>query len=198
MTHSGTRFPTKRAAWCAHSALLGAVVGLGLALLDQILLSWLGGDSVYGDASPSLPQRAAAVLVVGSGYALIVLATSTVACLGMRRTAGRTIASAFVGVVMAALFAWHVLGLIVRLLSGSFGTVGAVEFVIGCGEHFLHAVSTNCLGGTLALVATTLAVGVATSLHLRKRYHRPTDTAKPQRLLYAGVGAPALLYASAA
>jgi len=196
--HATSLQPVPRAAWCTDSALLGATVGLLLGVTDQILLPLLGGHSVYGDTGPSLTQRIAAVLVVGSGHGLIVFTVSAVASLTLRRAVGRTIASAVVGVVIAGLFAWHVLGLSVRLLSGSFVTVGAIEFALACEEQLLHALRADYFGATAALFTTTLVVAVGASIHLRKRSQASSRPPRGRRPEYALLAAPALLYASGA
>ena len=187
-----------RTAWCTHSALLGAAVGLVLALTDQILVPLLGGHSVYGDASPSVAQRIAAVFIVGSGHALVVFAVSAVASVTLKRAVGRTVGSAVVGLVIAMLFCWHVLGLSVRLLSGSFVTVGAIEFALACEEQLLHALRANYFAATLALLTTTLVVAVGASLHLRNRSRVCASDARAGRFVFAVLAAPALLYASGA
>jgi arylsulfatase A-like enzyme len=197
-THQSHPQLAPRAAWCTDSALLGAAVGVLLAVTDQILVPIVGGHSVYGNTSPSLTQRVVAVLIVGSVHGLVVFTVSAVASVTLKRAVGRVVASAVVGVVIAMLFAWHVLGLSVRLLSGSFVTVGAIEFALACKEQMLRTLRASYFGATLALLATTAVVAIGASLHLRNRSRMHARDVRGRWRGCAVLVAPALLYASGA
>jgi hypothetical protein len=177
--------------------LVGVAMGGVLAAADQLSLTWIACSAGPQPAAPTAAERLAAVLVLASGYGLLALVAGVPVALPLRRTASKIMASITVAVALTALAALHLLGLVVRVLSGSFVTVGAVEFALCCREHLWHVVNEGYLGLFLLLLAAAVGLGFVAGLYLLRRMPTRLDRSGWERVLYLPVAAPSLLYAGA-
>lgn len=190
------RAKPQRLYWCTSGATLASAVGFVLALIDQAVAPIIDRQRTFSAVAPSWWQQLVAVVVVASGYALITLAVSLFVLAW--RVKRRVVASALVGSVIALLFAFHAIGLTMRALSGSFLTVGTVEFVLASGKQLLVTLFSDFLGTIVGLGLGTVSMGVIASWYLlRRRWHISNASHRLRVLLSAVVIVPALLYGSA-
>jgi arylsulfatase A-like enzyme len=110
----------------------------------------------------------------------------------LRWSLGRAAALVLSVGVLSALTLLGLLGLGVRILSGSDLTIQALQFVVGSGQHFLHAAvgRYRLWLGLVTLCALTLALGFALWLYPARR--SPAQRL-PRRLLGVAFGVAALL-----
>ncbi len=142
--------------------------------------------SVDGGAAPTLVERAVAVGLTVAGYALSFLLLGVATSGLLRYRPGRAVATTIGAAGAALVVALHLLGVVVRVLSGSFITVGAVEFCMNSWHHFAHAAFVGYPGFTL----TWVGVCVAASLGAARYLHGAAEGAP------AGSGQARLLFAS--
>lgn len=130
------------------SALVGATLGLGLALVDRLAVSWLGQAALDGSLPPTLPQTALAATAMALGYGALATAVAAIgAWLGRRRAAAER-ALVF---ALTALTTLHALALLVRVESGSTLTMSALAFFTDGGAHLTYTIAASYPLAVMAL-----------------------------------------------
>lgn len=183
----------QRLQWCARGGLFAGSIGFGLSVVDQVVAPLLVQQRFAGAAHPTWWHRLAAASVVGSGYAAVALVVSLLAT--TRKGSHRIVASTLVGLLIALLFAFHALATTTRVLSGSFLTLGTIEFALTCESRVLTAVFSDFVGLILGLGLCTIAVAVAVSGYLL-RGRIPLARERSRAVLSMIVIVPAVLYGS--
>jgi arylsulfatase A-like enzyme len=170
--------------WAARHAALGLGAGLGLPVLDHVVLR------LALPAPPELPLlgRLGGALVTGSGYGLVLVGLALVTL--PLRSKGRLRATATVvsGAAIGALVALHVACLAVHCLSGYPLTRGALEFMLGGSEHLLRGTLRQYWLELVALAALWLV----TSLVVGRALAGAAARAAPSRVLERRWLVPAL------
>ena len=151
-------------AWRAQHLRLGIALGLGLGLVSQVAVAALAPRTHLRELS--LGQRAAGVLFTAAGYALLGLVLGALSAGLLRWSRGRWLGAAVTAAAMTALFACHATGVVVRVLSGSWVTTGAIEFALASPDHFMHAATASYLryGAALLGACAVFAALVAVAL----------------------------------
>jgi len=153
--------------WCARNVSFGAALGAALGSFGQAIVL-VFGSAPMGGVSPSFIARIAGVLITAAGYAAILFASSVVTAPTMRWAAGRAISVLLTTLVVTALVAQHVVGVVVRLLSGSYMTRGAIEFVLNGQESLGRALRTTYIFPLLGVIAAGLLVAFLGGLFLSR------------------------------
>lgn len=179
---------------------LGILLGLCLGFLDQVMVPLFGSAPIDGGPTPRLTERVAGLLLTAAGYGLVLLLSSVVCVAVLRWKPGRWAAVVLTGVLTGALFAAHVLAVVVRFLSGSYVTLGAVEFCLNSWHHFAHAALVGYPGYTASWFGASLLAGVLAGAYMFRSFR--IDAARPRgmRSLYvvgAALGAIVALAATA-
>jgi arylsulfatase A-like enzyme len=161
---------------------LGAALGAALGLLGQAAVMLFGGAPM-GGVAPSFVARLCGVLLTAAGYATILLTASLMTAPTVRWAAGRVLAAAVTTVLVTALVAGHVVGVVVRVLSGSFLTRGALEFFWNGQESAVRALKTTYATHLVAIVASGLVVACVGGAYLFKTLGRGGNAGRAVRQL---------------
>lgn len=173
--------PAGTARWCRRLIGLGAGLGLAVALLSQLAMSVCAVPLRSG-----LLDRVGGVLYTTAVWTVAASLLAWVTGGWLARRAGRVAALAVSVAVFTALGWLQALGLAVRVVSGGFLTIGAVQFALGSGEHFLRAAIGEYRGWAVVfvLVGAGLALMIGAVL-----YPAATQQAAGPRLGWRGRGA---------
>lgn len=185
------------AAFSARAGRLGAVLGLALGVLGQTAVHAWSAASV--EATPWPSQRLLGVLTLSAGYALVAIVVSGLSLRifgALLKSVSRATRCAVVAtaVVLSALAFVHVVGLVVRVLSGAHLSLGAITFCIGSWEHFLHAGVSGYVRFTLPAVVGIAVMGCGLGFMLRRMARLPASNIRGEReLLVQGAAGLTLL-----
>ncbi len=160
--------------WLAHHLWVGAILGFGLATLDQLAIWALGAAEVAALEPITAGQRLLAVALITVSYSVWVGLCGLLGSAVVRWRRARQASRAMTTVLLAVALLGHGIGLAVRVLSGSFMTVGGVQFCVSSWQHFVHVVLVGYRGYTVAM-----AIAVAVASVLVFRWLRP---GRPRRL----------------
>ncbi|MGE3668953.1 MAG: sulfatase [Polyangiaceae bacterium] len=155
-------------AWLLRHVRLGCALGCLLALADLVLVPWVGVPELgaLGPLSWRLRILGAALTVAMSVALALVLGTLSV--LGLRWRATRVLAISLSSSIATVFVAAHVVGLVVRIMSGSFVTLGGLEFVMGSLSHFADAAFVGYARYTYPLFIAAVGLGVSLAVYLRR------------------------------
>jgi arylsulfatase A-like enzyme len=142
--------------WLRRHLRVTAIAGLGLSAVGQVLVWTLARGEHDGTAGQSL----AAVVLSAAGWVLagLLLALATRPLLGWRL--GRVAALGLSAALLATLAFIAVAGTAMRIMSGSYVTVGGVMFSFGSREHFIHAAVQGYVGVTALCLAVLVGSGL--------------------------------------
>lgn len=157
--------------WCARNVAFGAALGAALGLFGQTAVLLFGAPPI-GGSPPSFGARVCGILITATGYAAILLASSVVTAPTMRWKVGRALSVAWTSLVITALVAQHVIGIVVRLLSGSYITRGAIEFVLNGQESLGRALRTTYIMPFVGVISLGLLVAGVGGFFLFKTLRR--------------------------
>ncbi len=151
--------------WCTRNVLFGAALGAILAFVGQAAILFFG-CAPSGGIAPGLGARLGSILLTAAGYAAVLLITSVMTAPTMRWAIGRAVSVTLTTLIVMGLVAAHVIGVAVRLVSGSFLTRGALEFFLNGQESVVRALRTTyALHVTVVgLIGLTIAAFYATYL----------------------------------
>ncbi|MBI3204907.1 MAG: sulfatase [Myxococcales bacterium] len=188
---SETRHSPSLTAWSGAGLRAGLMVG---AVAGAVALVAGAVGSHGARASTVCALVAAAASAAGVGLGAFLVAAVTHPLLGHR--AGRVVAIALQAMLVAAFFGTHVTSSVLRALSGSYLTLGAIEFFLAGGPHLLSTIVVE-YGRWVALLALAIsAVAFGVVRHARQALASP----RPGRLLrlatLAGVATAGLLPAT--
>lgn len=170
--------------WCARNVSFGAALGAGVALLGQAIVMLFGGAPISG-SRPSVVARLCGVLLTAAGYSAILLAASAMTAPAVRWAAGRVLSVTVTTLVATALVAQHVIGIVVRLLSGAYVTRGAIEFVWNGQESLGRALRTTYAGHLAGVVALGLLVAGCGGYFLLRALRREGNPTRAMRQIKA-------------
>jgi len=146
---------------------LGAALGAALGITAALIHGLLGGDEQAGLTLRS-SQIVGAILVSITISAIGMLATASLTWPLTRWRAGRA-AAVGVHALLAATFAGcHLTSSVLRALSGSFLTLGAVDFMMAGGSHLVHTIALGYGRWVLLLLVATALIGAAVAVATRK------------------------------
>ena len=175
--------------WYGRHVRLGAAVGLGLGLVAQIVVRMLPTE---GPPSATAAECAAAVLCSLACWAVVALALALMTQGWLRSAVGRAAALGLSVCVLTGLALVGIVGVAVRILSGSDLTIQAVQFVVGSSQHFVHVAFTRYRLWIAVVSLCTLAMGFGFALWLYPARRAPARRV-PRKLLLVGVGVGCLL-----
>jgi arylsulfatase A-like enzyme len=174
--------------WSSQGLSVGAAVG-GLAGAVAALAS-VGAQGASNPATLTL-VIAAAASAAGAGLVAFLLAVLTYPLLAWR--GGRLVAIALQATLVAVFFGTHLTSSVLRALSGSFLTLGAVEFFLAGGPHLLSTIVLE-YGRWVALLAITVAAVVgAVVWHARRTLSAASQSKLLRLALLTGIATASLL-----
>lgn len=151
----GRRLPRRARGWHFRLTVLGAGLGLGLGTAGQVAVElW-----ARGTLQASVAQRVVAVAYSTAAWTVLALLIALATSPWRRWAIGRVAAVTVCAGTLTLLALTSLLGLIVRVVSGSFLTVGAVHFALASRQHFARA-AVGEYRGWLVLFSV-LAVGLS-------------------------------------
>ena len=170
-----------RSEWFRRHIFVAAGLGLGLGSLGQLLV-WLLAS---GQPDATLGQLLAAILYASAGWVVLgfVLALSTCWMLGRARHVALSVSTVVLGVVCLA----SAMSSALRIMSGSYLTLGAVQFGIGSLDHFVHAAVEGYAGYFAIIVTVAVAFGVIIAVALRSAAKHPSRPTRGQLALMLGL-----------
>ncbi|MCC6522191.1 MAG: sulfatase, partial [Polyangiaceae bacterium] len=168
------------AGWCAHHAWWSAALALVLGVTGQILVGALG----RGTDPASAGERLGGIVYTAAAWACValVLAIATQPLMGSR--IGRAFGVSLGALVLTALTLVLALGVALRLASGSYLTLGAIQFWLASGNRILDSGAGDYRGWLVLVLGISLALGVASALVLVRGARRSAARRRP----FAGVG----------
>lgn len=180
------RVPSRALSWCTHGLRAGALLGLSLAVTNQVVLH-LAPPALDGSAAPSAVQAAAAVLV-SSGLAGLAVALVSVLCLPLLSSpAGRRVAIGCHQAALAIISTFYATSVLLRAMSGAYLTLGAIEFGLNGNTHLFRAAISGFKFEALVIVGLLAAlIAVASRQAARALAKAP----RVERRAAVRVGAP--------
>ncbi len=161
-----------KAAWEGQHLRLAVGMGLGFGLVGQIAIAWLMPGAMD---SPWL-ARLVGVLCSTAMWAVLALALALLSGPGLIDNQRGRLASTLSACVLGWLVLLQLCGVVLRVVSGSFLTLGALTFSLGSGEHVLHALVGDylswILGAIIVWLGLTVAFGRYLSLATSRRSQR--------------------------
>jgi arylsulfatase A-like enzyme len=154
--------------WQAQHLRLGVAMGLGLGVCGQWVIAWL----MPGAMDSSWLARAVGIACSTGLWAMVALGLSLVSASrvnGESKMRGPVLLSAS---VLATLTIVQLTGVVLRVLSGSFLTMGAVMFALGSSEHFLRAATGDYATWFMAAAAVWLGLVVVLARYLARAASR--------------------------
>lgn len=125
--------------WCLRLTCLAVFLGILVGAGGQIAIVVFGSPAAQPSLEPNLVHRVVGIAMTTLVYAFVGLVVSLLSASWLRFPAGRALGIGLFTGVFTLLFAANVVSTVVRILSGTHVTVGAVEFLVSSPEHFLHA-----------------------------------------------------------
>ena len=160
---------------------LGLRVGLGVGAVAGVGAIVAGAVASHGARAPAgCSLVAAAASAAGVGLVSFLLAALTHPLLGSRL--GRFVAIALQAIFVAVFFGAHVTSSVLRALSGSYLTLGAVEFFLAGGSHLVSTIVVEYARWVALLAFAVCAVAVVCVRQARRALESP----RPGRLLRLG------------
>lgn len=153
--------------WAGHALRAGAALGATLGILGASI-RWLGRGAE--DAPLTVSTLGGAALVTTAVGALGLLALASLTWPLLRFRTGRFVAISLHAFVAAAFAGVHLTSNVLRALSGSYLTLGAVDFMLAGGLHLVRTIALgyapwlSLLALAVALVAATVAVATGRQL----------------------------------
>ena len=164
---------TLASSWCLRltsvAAFLGVVIGMG----GQLAILLFGGPAVDPSLEPSLGQRVVGVALTALAYSILGLLLAIVSSSWMRSPTRRKLAITVFTAVFTLVFAVNVVSTVVRILSGTHMTVGAVEFLCSSPGHFLHAALEGYAWSVRAALLGIVVFAVATAIRTASTIRAP-------------------------
>lgn len=148
--------------WFDRHMLVAASFALGIGVIGQVLVLWLA----RGELDATVSQRVAAVIYTAACWLTLSMLLALVGCRLLGARGGRIVAIALSSIVLGALAITVTAGVALRIISGSFLTIGAVMFSLNSSDHFLHGFSGGYAGWFGITFATAIALGVTVAVAL--------------------------------
>ena len=142
-------------------------MGFVLATLDQVAVWALGAAEVAALEPITVGQRALAIGLITLTYSVWVGLCGLFGCALVRWRRGRQLARLVTTMLLGLALLGHGIGLAVRVLSGSFMTVGGIQFCLGSWRHFVHVVLVGYRGYTVGMAVAVIAASVVLYRWLR-------------------------------
>ncbi len=141
--------------WFRRHMLVGGLLGLGLGGLGHVLVYALAAGEL--DATPA--QCIAATLYTAAAWVVLAFFVALAGSWMLRHPGGRIAALALSSIVIGLVCLASVGGSALRIVSGSYLTLGALHFTLNAADHFMHAVVSGYAGYFSIMVLTTLVFG---------------------------------------
>ncbi|MCL4751797.1 MAG: sulfatase [Myxococcales bacterium] len=171
---------------------MGALVGGAAGAAAALSSVWAPGPQ-----PPTLKLLVAATAsAAGAGLCLFLLAALTSPLLRWR--AGRALAIGLQAALASAFFGTHLTSSVLKALSGSYLTLGAVDFFVAGGPHLLRTIALGYGRWLLLLVLVVGAVAWLVVRHARRalRNHASRSPTVASLALAAGVASAGLVPAT--
>jgi glucan phosphoethanolaminetransferase (alkaline phosphatase superfamily) len=153
--------------WALRLGSFGAFLGCIIGIAGQIVTISAASPIVDASLEPTFWQRALGVSITSLAYAATGAVVGLLSAPWMRSRLGRALAATTFTVVFTLLVSASVMSTVVRVLSGTHLTMGALSFCVSSSDHFLrsfvdgHAWSLRGAICVVLLVALMLAIRVA-------------------------------------
>ncbi|MBW2456178.1 MAG: sulfatase-like hydrolase/transferase, partial [Deltaproteobacteria bacterium] len=170
--------------WCGRHVRVALGLGLGLGLIGQAVVFVLA----QGENDATLLLRLGALATSTAGWVVLALVLAAAGQPLLRWKAGRIVALATSGLVMCVVALAQVLGIALRVLSGTYLTAGAVAFSLNSTDHFAHAAGGAYLGTALGIVAALVVLGGGITWLLYPAARVPCRSVPAPKLLAVGAG----------
>ena len=143
--------------WEGQHLRLAVGMGLGFGLIGQIAIAWL----MPGVMDSPWLARLVGVLCSTAIWVALALALALLSGPGLIDNQRGRLASTLSACVLGLLVLLQLTGVVLRVVSGSFLTLGALTFSFGGGEHVLHALVGDYLSWILGAIIVWLGLTVA-------------------------------------
>ncbi len=153
--------PPSAAAWCRHGLSAGAVLGLVLGAENQLMLRLDSSPALDGSAPATALQSVAAVGFTAAATALGMSLVSVATLPLLRRPVGRVLSVAAHATTMGWITLVYLVSVLLRTLSGSYLTVGAIEFGLNGNSHLYEAALAGFRLESILLVTMVSAAVIA-------------------------------------
>jgi len=156
--------------WTTTLVLICGGLGTALGTVGQLAVVALAP----GERDATVLQRLAAVVYGAAMWAVLGAVIGLISFRALRHRTARavsiSVASAVIGLVALLL----VSGVVLRVLSGSYLTAGAVMFSLNSSEHFLHGAAGPYLAFVVAAVVVFSSATLFVAKKIRAAASRPT------------------------
>lgn len=171
--------------WRTRAFRVGGVLGLGIAVLGQCLVAWVGHEA-EGSGAP-LVIHAAAVLASTGTFALVGLLGGVLSSPLLRARRGQALAAGLVSLGLTLAAAYHVMATGVRALSGTLPTLSGLELFVASPSQFFHAALVGHRSEILFLFGSAGGLALGLFLLLVRRPGR-SGPHRPRVLMLVGPG----------
>ena len=171
--------------WYARHVWLSATLALLLGSVGQLLVA----TTARGIDEASAVQRLAGTAYTASAWVLVALVLAMVTHPLHGTRIGRTLSVSLSALVIAGLSLVLVLGVALRVASGSWLTLGAIQFWLKAGDHILDSSAGDYRGWLALVLGVALVLGAISFVWLRRAVQRPTGrhVARPVHVLAAAL-----------
>jgi len=183
--------------WFATLGRIGAVTALVFGVGSQAAIAVFGEAGVGPE--PTISQRALAVGALVAMYTASCWVLGAITLPLLSRPAGRRMARGFVATVLTIGLVCHMVGVGIRILSGTHFTLPALAYCLSSWQHFAHAGVWGYARYTLPIILTCILFGGAVVRRLRAVNSATEPARRRERELFGqgagvlGVAAIALL-----
>lgn len=163
--------PAKRIPWdwCTKHLVLGLAMGASLGIVGQIIVSAFA----RGDYGPTNVHRFFAVVYSTLSWGVAGTLLSLVTRRLLYHRIGRIVAIGLSTALFGSLSCALILGVTLRVLSGSYLTAGAVMFSMNSSDHMMRGFTGGYAPWFLTVFALVIAVSTLVVVLLRRSATRP-------------------------
>ncbi len=164
---------TLGSSWCLRVGAFGAFLGAVVGAVGQAAILAAGSPAMAQSLEPSLWHRLVGVSVTSLAYGAAGLVLGLVSAAWLRHPVGRWLAVGWVTSAFSLLFAANLVSTVVRILSGTHVTLGAVAFIMSSPEHLAHGVLGGHAWSLRGIAATVVLFAVLTAVRTRGLLRAP-------------------------
>jgi arylsulfatase A-like enzyme len=154
--------------WSSRHLRAAAAFGFVTAILGQILVTAFGEPSADPDASSPFVVGAVAAIVTAAEYALVALVGAGMTLPLLRSKLARGVGVHLGPTLVAILFGYHVIALVVRAQTGFYPTPDAFAMARASPNQFLNAALVGYRGPLITLGVSAVASILLLGLYLRR------------------------------
>jgi arylsulfatase A-like enzyme len=159
--------------WCLRLTSTAAFLGVLVGIAGQFAIVAFGSQAADSSLEPTIWQRVVGVAVTALAYALIGFFVSLISASWLRLPLGRVLGVSLFTGVFTLVFAANVVSTVIRVLSGTHMTVGAVEFLMSSPDHFAHAALDGYAWSVRAAACAVVLFAIATAIRTASTVRAP-------------------------